>query len=99
HAEPDEIDAELFGDGSDERHDDEGKLEEVEKEREHEDDDVDDDEKAELPAGQAGQQMLDPHVTIDAVERQAEDASADEDEDDERRQLGRRVHRLPKQMP
>ena len=64
-------------------------LEEVEEEREHEDQDVDDDQEAELAAGQAGQQMLDPDVAVDAVERQAEHARADQDEHDERRQLAR----------
>jgi hypothetical protein len=72
HAEPDEIDAELFRDRSDQRNDDERQLEEVEEEREHEDQDVDDDQEAELSAGQAGEQMLDPDVAVDAVEGEAE---------------------------
>ncbi len=53
HAEPDEVDAELFRDRPDQRNDDERQLEEVEEERQHEDQDVDDDQEAELAAGQA----------------------------------------------
>ena len=39
--------------GAEQRHDDEGELEEVEEEGEHEDQDVDDDQEAELAARQA----------------------------------------------
>jgi hypothetical protein len=46
--------------GPDQRDHDERELEEIEEEREHEDQDVDDDEEAELSAGQARQQVLDP---------------------------------------
>ena len=69
HAEPDEVDAELVGDRADQRDDDERELEEVEEERQEEDQEVDDDQEAELAAGQAGQQVLDPDVAVDAVER------------------------------
>ena len=67
--------------------DDEGQLEEVEEEGQQEHQDVDDDEEADLAAGQRGQQVLDPEVAVDAVERQREDARADQDEDDEGREL------------
>ncbi len=53
--------------------------------------------KPELPARQRGQQVLDPDVTVHAVERQAENARADQDEHDEGGKLGRRVHRLLQQ--
>ena len=73
----------LSADRRQQRHDDEGQLEEVEEEGEEEDQDVDDDQEAELAARQAGQQVLDPDVAVDAVEGQAEDARADQDEDHE----------------
>ena len=50
HAEPDEVDAERLGGAGEQRHDDEGELEEIEEEREHEDDGVDDNEEADLSA-------------------------------------------------
>ena len=55
-----EVDAELLGDRRQQRHDDEGDLEEVEEEGEEEDEDVDEDQEAELAAGQRGEQVLDP---------------------------------------
>src|SRR5258706_8532852 len=85
-SEPDEVDPELLGHRTEQRHDDERKLEEIEEEGEEEDEDVDDDEEAELPAGKVEQEMLDPLVPVDAVEREAEDARADEDENDEGRE-------------
>src|SRR6185295_17841067 len=99
HAEPDQVDAELVGDRADQRNDDERKLEEVEKERQQEDQAIDDDQESQLAARQVQQQLLDPDVAVDAVEGQAENARADEDEHDERRKLGRRVHRLAKEFP
>jgi hypothetical protein len=84
--------------GPEERHDDERELEEVEEEGEQEDEDVDDDEEADLPAGEVQQQVLDPLVAVDPVEREAEDARADEDEDHEGRELRRRVHRLAHEL-
>jgi hypothetical protein len=78
--------------------DDERQLEEVQKERQHEHQDVDDDQEAELSAGKARQQVLDPLVTVYAVEAEAEDACADQDEDHERSQLRGRVHRLPHEL-
>ena len=49
-------------------------------------------------ARQARQQMLDPLVAVDTVERQAEHAGADQDEDDERGELRRRLRRLLQQL-
>ena len=69
HAEPDQVDAELVRDRREQRHDDERQLEEVEEEGEHEDQQVDHDQEAELPAGQAGEQVLDPQVAVHAAER------------------------------
>ena len=43
------------------------------------------------PPGRRDQQVLDPFVPVDAVEGQREDARADQDEDDEGRELGRRL--------
>ena len=51
---------ELVRDRRQQRHDDEGELEEVEKEGEHEDEHVDDDQEAERPARQAGEQDARP---------------------------------------
>ena len=59
----------LSATGAEQRHDDERELEEVEEERQQEDQDVDDDQEAELAAGQAGQQVLDPDRAVDALER------------------------------
>ena len=88
----------LSATGADQRHDDERELEEVEEEGQQEEQDVDDDQEAELAARQAGQQVLDPHVAVDAAERQAEHGRADQDEEDEARQLHGRVHRLAHQL-
>src|SRR5439155_4063892 len=99
NAEPDEIDAELLRHRPEQRHDDEGELEEIKKEGEHEAQEIGDDEEAELTARQAEQEMLDPEIAVDAAENKTEDRRADEDEDDEGRQLRRRVHRLAQQLP
>ena len=63
----------LSATGAEQRHDDEGELEEVEEEGEEEDEHVDDDQEADLAAGQAGEQVLDPEVAVHAAEGQAED--------------------------
>ena len=97
HAEPDQVDAERLGRSGEQRHDDEGELEEIEEEGEHEDDGVDDDQEADLSAGQADQQVLHPFVPVDAIEGQREDARADQDEDDEGGELGRGLERLAQQ--
>ena len=55
---------------------------------------VDDDQEAELAARDRGQQVLDPDMAVDAVEGQREHPRADQDEDHEGRELGRRVERL-----
>ena len=49
-------------------------------------------------AGQRDQQVLHPFVAVDAVESQREDARADEDEDDEGRELGGGFERLAQQV-
>ena len=87
-AEPDEIDADLVGCRPDQRNDDEGDLEEIEEERKEEHQHVDEYEKADLTSGERCQQMLHPKVTVHAVEGQREDARANENEHDERGQLG-----------
>ena len=55
--------------------------------------------KPSCPPGRFDEQVLDPDVAVDAVERQAEHARADQDEHDERGELGRRVHRLLQELP
>ena len=93
-AEPDQVDAELVRRGRQQRHDDEGELEEIEEEGEEEDEQVDDDQEADLAAGQRDQKVLDPEMAVDAVEGQREDARADQDEQDEARKPGGRGQRL-----
>ncbi len=44
---------------------------------------VDDDQEADLAARQSGQQALHPDMPVDAVEGQAEDPRADQDEEHE----------------
>jgi hypothetical protein len=95
HAEPDEVDPECFRRAGEQRNDNEGKLEEIEKESEQEDNGIDDDQKTELPARHCHQEVLDPLVTVDAVEGEREDARADQDEDDEGGELRGRIERLP----
>jgi hypothetical protein len=56
-----------------------------------------DDQEAQLPAGKAREQVLDPHVAVHAVEGEAEHARADEDEHHESGELGRRFHRLARE--
>ena len=57
-----EIDAQRVGDRRQQRHDDEGELEEVEEERQHEDDEVGDDQEAQRAARDRGQQVLHPEM-------------------------------------
>src|SRR5207245_493180 len=96
---PDEVDAELVGDRAHERDHDERELEEIEEERENENQQVDDDQEPELAARQRREQVLDPHVSVDAVEGEAEDPRPDKNEDYEGRELRRRIHRLFEQSP
>src|SRR5207302_5168384 len=65
HPEPDQVDAEVFGGRPEQRNDDEGEFEEVEEEGEDEDKRVDENQKADLAAGQGGQQMLDPDMAVE----------------------------------
>src|SRR3712207_8332537 len=53
---------------------------------------VGDDEEADLAARQRREEMLDPDVAVDAVERQREHARADEDEENEGGQLRSEEH-------
>ena len=59
-----EVDAELLGHRREQRHDDEGELEEIEEEREQEHQQVDHDQEADCAARQAGEQVLDPQVAV-----------------------------------
>src|SRR5215212_10308132 len=87
HSEPDQVDAKVFGGWSQQRNDDEGQLEEIEKEGENEHKRVDENEKADLPAGKRSQEVFDPDVTVDAVKRKRENAGANQNEDKESRKL------------
>ena len=73
-AEPDQVDAELLGDRRQQRHEDEGDLEEVEEAAEDEHDDRDDDQEAVFAAGKRQEQFLDPDIAVQSVEGEAEDA-------------------------
>src|SRR6516164_9918004 len=67
-AEPDQVDAEMFRRRTKERDHDEGELEIIEEEGELEDEGIDEQQKANLPAGQRGEQAFHPDVAADAVE-------------------------------
>src|SRR5262245_2682135 len=99
HAKPDEIDPEFLGRQRQQRYDDESDLEEIEEEREHEHEGIDKNQKTDLSAGQIDQQIFHPFVPVDAIEGEREDACADEDENDERRELGGRFYGLAGKIP
>jgi hypothetical protein len=94
HAEPDQVDAQLLGRRRQQRHDDEGQLEEIEEEGQQEDQNVHHDQEADLTAGQAAQQMLDPQVALDTVEGEREDPRTDQDHHHEGGQPRSALHRL-----
>src|SRR5688572_15032977 len=79
-AEPDEVDAEGGRSRSQKRNDDEGDFEKVEKECDYEDKDVDENKKANRPAGECGEQTLDPLLAADTLEHQAEGSGAQQNE-------------------
>ena len=89
----------LLGRRRQQRDDDEGDLEEIEEERQHEDEDVDEDQEADDAAGQRRSAVLDPVPAADALEHQAEDARAEQDEDHHRGDPHGRLHALPEQRP
>src|SRR5690606_12973183 len=89
----------LVGHRREQRNDDERELEEVEEEREQEDEHVDEDQEPGHAARNSGEQVLHPQVAVHRAEGEAEDRRANQDEDDERGELGGRVHRLPEQRP
>ena len=93
------VDAEMLGGGTEQRDDDEGELEEVEEEGEHEHEGVDENQEAELSAGQRRQHVLHPDMPAHAVERERKHARADQYENHEGRQLGRRFDGLADQVP
>ena len=76
------------------RHDDEGDLEEVEEEREEEDEEVDEDQEADLrrPAGPTSRCSI-QSAAVDALEHQREHGRADQDEDHHRGDAHGRLHR------
>src|SRR6266581_2113183 len=98
-AEPYQIDAEMFRRRAEQRYDDEGQFEIIEKERQHKDEGIDEKQEADLAAGQRSEQAFDPDVPADAIESQREDPRADQDEDDERRQFRGGLDRLANQIP
>ena len=99
HAEPHEIDAQLRRHGCQQRDQDECDLEEVEEEGEEEDEHVDEDEKTHHAPRHAGEQVLQPRPTVDALKDQGEDRRSDEDEDHHGGESHRRLHALPDQCP
>src|SRR5262249_44785579 len=69
-AEPDQVDAKMLRRGTEQRNDDESEFEIIEEERQHEYKGIDEKQKADLSAGQRGEQAFDPDVAADAVEGQ-----------------------------
>src|SRR5262249_37168396 len=98
-AEPDQVDAEMFRRRTKERDHDEGELEIIEEEGEHEDEGIDEQQEANLPAGQRGEQAFHPDVAADAVEGQRKHPRADQDEDDEGGQFRCGFRGLAHQIP
>ena len=92
--EPDQVDAELLCHRAQQRDDDERQFEKIKEEGEHENQDVDHDQETDLPARQVDQQVLNPVVTIDPVERERKNACSDQDEHHEGGQFGRAFHGL-----
>src|SRR5690349_18399605 len=93
-AEPDQVDAQVFGGRAQQRDDNEGKFEEVEEERQHEDEGVDEQQEADLSARQRNEQMLDPQMPANPVKSEREHARADQNEHHEGRELGSRLNGL-----
>ncbi len=85
HAKPYQVDAEVFGSRSEQRNDNESELEEIQEEGENKDKGVDENEESDLAARSEVKQILDPHVTIHAVEGQRENTRPDQDKDHEGR--------------
>jgi hypothetical protein len=71
HAEPDQIDAQLFRHRRQQRHDDERDLEKIQEEREQEHHHVHHDQEAQLAARQAGSRCSTHRSPFDAAEHQA----------------------------
>ena len=67
--------------------------------KKHEDERVDENEKADLAAGQRGQQVFDPDVTVDTVEGQRENPGSDQNENHECREFRGRLCGLTDQIP
>ena len=97
HTEPDQVDAQFVGHGGEQRHHDEREFKEVQEERQEEHHDVHDDQEAQLAAWQARQQMFHPQGAIHALEGQAEDGGAHQNEHHEARQFGGGVEGLRQQ--
>src|ERR1700704_2028614 len=80
YPEPDQVDPKFSCRWSKQRDDDEGQFEEIEEEGEHKHKGVDENEKADLAAGQGGQQVFDPDVAVHAIKGQRENSRADQNE-------------------
>src|SRR5215510_14095439 len=89
----------MRGGRAEQRDDDEGEFEKVEKEREDKYEGIDKKQEADLSARQRHQQMLHPDMPADAVESERENAGADQDEHHESRQLCCGFNRLADQVP
>ncbi len=84
----------FLGDGGQQRNDDEGDLEEVDKEGDNEDEHVDRDEETPFTAGQIKEQVFHPLVTFNTIEGEGEDATSDEDEEHKAGEARRGVERI-----
>src|SRR6185437_9014237 len=62
-AEPDQVDAEMFGGGTEQGNDNEGEFEEVEEKGQHEHEGIDEDQEANLAARQRRQQIFDQDMS------------------------------------
>ena len=98
HAKPHQINAQRSGHRGEQGHDDERQFKEIEKKRQHEHQRVDRDQKAELSARQSQQQMLHPDMPVHPVERETENARANQDEQDKGAETRGGIHRLAQQL-
>ena len=80
HAEPHQVNAQLGGHRTQQRQDDEGDFEKVEKKCQEEDENIDGNQKADLSAGQPGEHVLHPACAVNALKNKREHPRANQDE-------------------
>ena len=78
HPEPDQVNAHLVGDWREHRHDDEGDLKKVEKERQKKHEHIHHNQKTDLPTWQTGQHMLYPLSPVYPLKHLTEHTRADQ---------------------